>query len=219
MEKRGQIYLLVALVMSVVIFGLVTVTNQARQESIKSDFEKLSQNYATESARLVNSLMTNPAANIGESFKQFSFLFTSYSKTQSPDFGLIYAFLYGGKLYIGNYLKTDIEVDCDTCLDDGYPRLVAGCYGEIPASVGFDGLSVSVQGVYSSVIEQCATEEAVFEGGILPTELNLMIEDIPYSFTLKKDQPQVIMVSWETKGNQRKVFTEGELVEESTMPQ
>ena len=30
---------------------------------------------------------------------------------------------------------------------------------------------------------------------------------------IKKDQPEVIMVSWEYKGNQRKVFTDGDLVE------
>lgn len=218
MDKRGQIYLLIALVMSVVIFGLVTVTNQANQESMNSDFEKLSQNYASESAKLVNSMMAVDPSTIGDDFKKFSFLFTSYSKTQSPDFGLIYAFQYGGKLYLGNYLKSDIEIDCDTCPDVGYPRPVPGCYGEIPASVGFDGLSVKVQGVYTSIIEQCSMEEGAFKGGKVPASLYVKIEDVPYTFTLKKDQPQIIMVSWESKGNQRKVFTEGELVEGNTLP-
>ena len=160
--------------------------------------------------------MANPAADICESFKQFSFLFTSYSKTQSPDFGLIYAFLYGGKLYVGNYLKSSIMIDCDTCSGMEHPMEVSGCYGEIPASIGFDWLSVNVQGIYDSVISQCSRVLGTFDGGVLPTELSMMIEDVPYTFTLKKDQPQVIMVSWETKGNQRKVFTEGELVEGAT---
>lgn len=217
MQKRGQIYLLVALVMSVVIFGLVTVTNQARQESLKSDFEKLSQNYATESARLVNSLMANPEEDIGQRFTDFSLLFTSYSKTQSPDFGLIYAFVYNQKLYVGNFLKTGLEVDCDTC-GEGYPKSIDGCYSDLPASVGFDGLSMTMgieQNKIDTLKEKCILVSEAF--AVEPAELSMMIEDVPYTFTLKKDQPQVIMVSWESKGNQRKVFTEGELVEEGSV--
>ena len=57
MNKRGQVYILAALIISVVIFILALRPNVIIQEKIEDDFEKLSGNYEYESTRFINSLI------------------------------------------------------------------------------------------------------------------------------------------------------------------
>ncbi|MEA3378540.1 MAG: hypothetical protein U9Q69_02760 [Nanoarchaeota archaeon] len=208
MKKRGQIYLLVALVIGVVIFGLVTVTNKVQQESLKSDFEKLSKNYARESSRLINSLIGKKTEEeIAADFMDFTMLFTGYSKTQSPEFGLIYVFKYGDILYIGNYLDEELKISCEGC--DPAEAILTGCYEKIPASVEFEGLSFDMGiDINDLKTEGCIKEITAPEGNL---ELGLEIAEVPYLFNIREDHPEVIMVSWESHKNQRKVFTEGDL--------
>ncbi|RME54331.1 hypothetical protein D6777_04195 [Candidatus Woesearchaeota archaeon] len=211
MNKRGQIYILVALVLSIVVFGLVSVNNKAQQKSLQSNFEKLSANYAQESARFVNSLI-GTEEDLTKRFTEFTRLFTAYSKTQSPDFGLIYVFNYNGKLYVGNYLDENIKIGSG-CVDAEAKCEMLGCYSKINANVGFDGLDVEFQ-VPNEELEDCNQEltDANFPAGV-PLEVQITIGDVPYTFKLKKDQPEIVMVSWENLDEQRKVYTSGELVE------
>ena len=45
LNKKGQIYLLAALILGFVIYGLSTVVNKSEQQKIEGDFERLSDNY------------------------------------------------------------------------------------------------------------------------------------------------------------------------------
>lgn len=212
MQKRGQIYLLVAVVIAIVVFGLMTIVNKVSQEDIKSQFEQLSDNYASESSKLINSLIADPNVDISSAFVNFTLMFTSYAKTINPKFGLIYAFYYNDKLYIGNYLDTRISVGCDGCRK----VVVDGCFETIPATVDFGGLDLSVD-VYNTVIHgQCDT---IFVKGTDfqndPDSVYITIKDVPYSFKIKKGHPEIIIVGWEKRNEQRKVFTEGNFIEAS----
>lgn len=212
MQKRGQVYILVALVLAIVIFGLVQIVNRAEQESFESDFEELSDNYASESAKLINALIANPDVDISSAFINFTILFTSYSKTINPKFGLIYAFYHDGKLHIGNYLDTRINVQCEGC---SRPKTIDGCFETIPATVTFGGLDLNVQ-VYENVISQCnLTLVRGMDFGAVPSYVDITIKDVPYRFGIKPGHPEIVIVSWESRAEQRKVFTEGEFVSES----
>jgi len=211
MNKRGQIYILVALVMSIAIFGLVSVSNNVVQENVKSNFEKLSSNYASESTKLVNELINNPKKEVGEEFRAFTQLFTAYSKIQSPEFGLVYIFEYDGLLYLGNYMDEGFIVSGEC---EGSDCSLDGCYEKIPASVGFEGSGFNID-IPQVEFTECVAEldSGDFKSKIIPDTLEILIGDemVPYTFTLKEGQPEIIMVSWENQGNQRKVFTEGDL--------
>src|SRR3989338_5694531 len=211
-NKRGQIYILVALVLAMVIFGLNTVTNKASQVNIESNFRELSSNYAVESTKLVNSLLTNQE-EVAPAFINFTLLFTSYAKTINPNFGLIYAFEYQGKVYIGNYLDTRLNLRCDTCTD---AKSLRGCFEEIPASITFEGLEADIN-VYNNVIGECnlTLEDADFIGGVIPNYLDITIKNIPYSLKLKRGTPDIGIVSWEANQGQRKVFLGGDFVSAS----
>lgn len=209
MHKRGQIYLLVALVMSVIIFGMVTVSNKVGQEDVESSFEALSSNYAVESSKLINAMLDEADKDIADAFRNFTLLFTSYSKTQNPQFEMIYAFDFNNKVYVGNYLRSKLIVCTD--IECEKPVALKGCYSEIPATVSFDELALPIELYQRSVTETCETE-IEYEAGKEVNGLFLTIGEVTYPFDIKKDQPEVMIVSWESKDRQRKVFTEGSFI-------
>lgn len=219
MNKRGQIYILVALIMSVIIFGMVTVSNRVVQESLESSFETLSKNYAVEGAKLINSLIGT--GDIVTGFKDFTVLFTSYSKTQNPRFELIYALDYNSTFYVGNYLKSRmfvcVDKDC-TCTPEFCLPPLEGCYSLVPASISFDGLAYDPV-IYSSIMSGNCEFNVSYGPGKAIENIDtayIIINDITYPFSITKGRPEVVAVSWETKAQQRKVFAEGTIIPQET---
>lgn len=210
MNKRGQVYILAAIVMSIIIYGMVTITNRVVQDSVASDFERIANNYATETAKLVNSVAEKggSADDMLDSFKKFTVLFASYSKAQSPRFELISVFDNNQRLYIGNFLKEKIIVTCNSPACANIIPL-AGCYQKVPATISFEGLELPVE-VKMEEVEKCETE--IPYGATPPTEMTISVGNVAYQFNLEREQPDVIVVSWETNAKQRKVFTKGRFI-------
>ena len=108
MQKGGQIFIIAALLLGFIIFILVSETQYVRRSIYEDNFEELNKNYQIEAAKFINELIKDPKADVGAKFLEFTTLFTSYSKSQNPDFQIVYAFDYSGKLHVGNYLKEEI---------------------------------------------------------------------------------------------------------------
>ena len=195
MKKRGQIYILAALILIFVIFILVSQSNVIRELVLENDFERLTKNYEAESSRFVNSLLA-AKENISDKFLEFTIYFTSYSKTQNPDFGLIYLFDYDNKLYIGNYLNESIKIS-------GVGEPVEGCFDEIIVGVSLEGFKLNVPGFDRSAISKCSLT-TISEVGTYTK----LIEIGKYSYELEivSGHPEIIIVSREFKEGQRKVF-------------
>jgi len=200
MQKRGQVYLLAALIIGFILFTLVAETNIVRKTIIEDDFEALSKNYERESAKFINNLLEKSSTNVGRDFLKFTVLFTSFSKTKNPEFGVIYAFLYKETLYIGNYLDTEIVI---RSYSPSIP--LEGCYDEVKTSISIAGLDVTLQGVNIGEFSLCTLEKQVPEN----KKLTIEVEDIEYTITLIEDHTDIIIVSRETKDKQRKVFVKG----------
>ncbi|MFH1065083.1 MAG: hypothetical protein V1734_01085 [Nanoarchaeota archaeon] len=208
MNKRGQVYILAAIIMSIIIYGMVTISNRVVQDSVASDFERIANNYATETAKLVNSV-----AGQGEVlpyFKNFTVMFASYAKAQSPRFELISVFDNNGRMYIGNFLKEKIIVTCDISECSAIHPL-AGCYQKIPAKLRFEGMQVPVEVIMADV----APCETVIDYITAPKYINISVSNVAYQFMLETEQPDVVVVSWETNARQRKVFTKGNFISSS----
>lgn len=200
MGKKGQIYIIAAIILSAVIFAIVSVTNLARQEQFRGDFEKLSQNYEREGSRIINLAVKERTDATGR-FGNFTYLFTSYSKTQNPKFGLVYVLDHQGKVTIGNYLKESVAIDTGT-----EPKLeIPGCFENVEASVAFGKLSVNF-GVNDPSIGACI--QTVDEPA--SKKLYVEIENQWYPFELVADKPQLMIVSRMQQEEQKKVFVGGE---------
>ena len=196
MDKRGQVYILAALIISVVVFILVLRPNVVVQEKFEDDFEKLSGNYEYESTRFTNSLI-NQELGVSSSFFNFTLLFTSYSKSQNPNFNLIYAFGFDDKINIGNFMEEQIVID-----DGDNQYILNGCYDKINAVIEFQGLNFESDIDYKDV-EECLLTIDFTEN------ICINMGDLWYPYELK-NKPQIMIVSREEAEEQRKVFIGGE---------
>lgn len=197
MNKRGQIYILVALILALVLYMLMTKTNIIYEHEIIDDFETLSRNYDIEASKFMNSLLSEDKSE-GEVeilFDIFTCDFTRYAKNQNPDFSLIYVFEYGENLYIGNYLEQPILVE------DTY--MIPGCKEGTVISGGVEGLE------FGGSLSMCGCVEPIEP----LSSLDLTIGSTLYEIDITSGRPEIIIVSREDKGEQRKVYTKEEYVD------
>jgi len=222
MGKRGQLYILAVIVLAFVIYTLFTDTNIVKETIIADDFEQLASNYEIESAKFVNYLLSNNVdtpSQVEEYFKTFTGTFTAYSKTKNPDFGLLYLFHYKNKLYAGNYLEEDANI-----ILEGGARAdgIRGCLGVIPAGFRLQGATLYV-GVGVDRIQDVLSQHPLCVRSLSAAGLSFVydttveIEEITggissYEAEITQGKPDIFIVSRETKGNTRKVYTKGRFV-------
>lgn len=192
MNKRGQIYIVAALILSVVIFLLVSQTNFVREILIEDDFEQISQNFDIESAKFMNSLLAGDDDDISSDFDTFTKKFTDYVKVENPEFEFVFVIEYGVDKYAGYYIKKDIKIGPDTTLESNDP---------ITGDVYQDDFSITL--------------EITGEGKVRSVNdtSTITIEDIVYILNIDPGTPQIIIISREEKGEQTKVYLNEEFIE------
>ena len=214
MNKRGQIYLLAALIIGFILFIVITPTNIIKELTIDDRFEELSKNFEIESAKFINRLIEKEK-DVPSSFLNFTILFTSYSKTKNPDFGLIYAFINkeDNKLYVGNYLPDLARFEIQN-----NQVIINGCFDDVNTTLTVAGLNFNVPDITLSSFTQCQKSISVspssqayllditiFEEGINETALKFSTQVAP-------GNPELIIIAKEKKDNTRKIFTKGKFV-------
>lgn len=215
MNKRGQIYILAVILLSIVVYSLSSVVNLSKQEEIKEDFKSLSRNYEIESARLINSVIQEDG-NVSEAFEKFTILFTAYSKSKSPNFHIFYALNSEDSLHLGNFLDEPIYV-YNIC--PGEPGLlnetvVSGCLGNISAQMSFEGFNIAPETMthaeFEDLRKNCFTtlstegvsDKCIGVGGVL------------YGLPLEQNTPEIFSISRLKSGEQTLISSQGNIDEE-----
>ncbi|MDP2907382.1 MAG: hypothetical protein Q8O03_05570 [Nanoarchaeota archaeon] len=239
MSKRGQVFILAAILLAVILFSLSVIRNKFEQREIKGDFEALSENFQIESSKLINSVIDSGAdANkVQESFKSFSTMFTSYAKGKNPEYGLIYVLSFGDKIQVTNFLDREIIIQgCNPDTGNPYSVNVSGGFGEINADLNFEDFNIQAQppvvpinldfgcsdlwGSWAAVPQapQRLTEYCVFlpqptglTGGT-KTEFSVIIGDVSYYLCVEKGVPELMQVSTMKQGEQAKVKGTGKCI-------
>ncbi|MBI2499030.1 hypothetical protein HYV88_02200 [Candidatus Woesearchaeota archaeon] len=210
MNKRGQIYILAALIFSLVIYLLSINLNTAKGTVFSDFFIEISNNYDKESAKFLTSLsqelLKNSELDVQKNFNEFSGKFTSYSKTINSAFGFIYFFDYSHRdnrrVIIGNHLDQPILV----WVDENNKKKIDGCKGEIHLGTTFGDLSEDFMGILGDILEKCSetldltTDDNVYN-------VTYVVSNIKYTSGIIKGVPQIVILSEEKKGEERKVYT------------
>lgn len=200
-NERGQIYILVALVLAVVLFLLVTQTNIIKEKLMVDRFEQIASNYEIEGSKLINSLLSQER---GEEIKgkekeeeeetgrffDFTDKFVEYTKTQDPDIGVVYILNYEEEVQVGNRLSTAIAVN---------EQKLGNC--EVTGEISIEGFPVGVSGYIGGCIISLGDISKVEI--IVPGEGDTYTE---YKFDIKKGTPQLQMVIRKDEENQTKVY-------------
>ncbi|MEK6941174.1 MAG: hypothetical protein AABW49_04725 [Nanoarchaeota archaeon] len=209
MNKKGQVYIIGAVIISVMIFALVVVSNKAEQSALDKDFKRLSENYNLEASRFLNKLFELDNPVLLDSFAYFTLDFSTYSRSQNPTYELFFIFALDNELLIGNLLSHKIEL---YNTDGGFITEVAGCYGGINSEITFGGLSF--QGGYNSLsgFEDCFESYSYIPEKVIICIINTdsSSRDTCYPFKVTPGKPQIMIVSGQTEGEQRQVFIGGE---------
>ncbi len=217
MNKKGQIYLIVSLIIGLVIFVLTSQPNIINARPQNQDFKLISQNYNHESSKFLASIIQEGVESnkIEEKFVEFSVFFTQYSKSQNPSFGLIYLLNYENKVYAGNFFDKKVTL---TFLDENgmfeSTKDLEGCFGDITAGIGYEAGSLKLPISYQTFNQkQCITSKSFSEEKDRAVTLSIENEnDILYEVNLISGQPEVIVISRENVAEDRKVFVEKQFI-------
>ncbi len=90
-SKRGQFYLIAAVIIIVIIFGLVSSKNITTTEAKPVRFYDLSQDYGAETSKVIDYGTYNkfsPAVNISEKIQNISAVYAQYGKEKGINFNL-----------------------------------------------------------------------------------------------------------------------------------
>lgn len=215
MDKKGQVYLLAAVILSIILFSLVAVKNLVRQDDLDNDFSELSSVYDVESARFLNALLeeqkSDPSLDVSGKFFNFSYEFASYSKSRNPNYELFYVFkTNNGAALVGNFLNSSIAL-----FGSGSSPLVSvhGCFEELNAQINFGGIIVTPTGVVGNLLHDCYSTVPVSGERIKLCIVSGSGADAVYSpcypLTLS-GKPQLLIVTGASEGEQRQVYVGGE---------
>ncbi|MBS3163066.1 hypothetical protein J4427_00030 [Candidatus Woesearchaeota archaeon] len=116
MDKRGQFFILGAVIIAMALFVLMVRVNTYEEKILLEDFPDLSKNYESESIKVVNDALLNeldPFVKLDE----FTNGFVDYARTLDPNIGFIYVYKdKNGNSKVVNYLSDE---PADIYGDDG----------------------------------------------------------------------------------------------------
>lgn len=103
MNKRGQFYLVIALILSLTIYGVTYRVNSIAEPKLWEDFNHVSENYITESVIVANGALSRKG-NVTDELRNFSAKFLQYAQKRNPNLGLLYVYSDGDDISVRNYL-------------------------------------------------------------------------------------------------------------------
>jgi hypothetical protein len=103
MNKRGQFYIVIALILSLTIYGVTYRVNTIEEPKVWEDFNDVSENYITQTAIVINGALKNKE-NVSENLDSFSAEYLGYAQKRNPNLGLLYIYSNGDTIALKNYL-------------------------------------------------------------------------------------------------------------------
>src|SRR3989338_6527807 len=108
MNKRGQIFLIAAIIFVMAIYSVVVEYNTIKTYPGLEDYKDLSENYQTEYPKIINFALYN-STNPVEAIDNFTQTFLQEAKKKDPNFGIFYIYKDAqGNLHIVNTLNNKV---------------------------------------------------------------------------------------------------------------
>ncbi len=151
--KKGQFYILIALLLIAYAFQLARQEAPIRKQS--DAFRLLHEGYLAEGARVINNAVYEEA-NVTERLRSFTNGYVAFAKSSEPNFGLAYLLMYNGQLTIGNRLAAALNVTsggASFLVPQGSESAVSAANATLTVSginydFGFSGSDVQLKAVF-----------------------------------------------------------------------
>jgi len=105
MDKRGQFYLIIAVIISLAIYGITYKVNTIQEPELWEDFNDVSENYLVESTYVVN-LALRSQEDVQDKLDGFTRDYLDYAKKRDPDLNLLYIYSNGTNISVQSYLDS-----------------------------------------------------------------------------------------------------------------
>ena len=110
MDKRGQFYILGAIIIVIVLYSLATKVNVIEEQQPLVNFKDIANNYIKESIQTINYALYTDSPDSSAEISSFTDDFISYIRARNPRTGLVYVYSEGdassGKTIIKNHLPS-----------------------------------------------------------------------------------------------------------------
>lgn len=112
-DKRGQFYILFAVLAIVIITGLVTTANYARKVKQPVQFYDLSEDFEAETTKIIDYgvFQSMPEQEIIRQIEVFATEYLEYAQKKDPNLQLVYIYGDSKGIYIDNYAFEDISIE------------------------------------------------------------------------------------------------------------
>ncbi|MBU1246247.1 MAG: hypothetical protein KKH88_01025 [Nanoarchaeota archaeon] len=164
MNKRGQFYLIIVLVLAFLIYGVTGKTNSIEKPILFQDFSDLSENYVTESKNIVNDALYSNSLNVATDLDSFTQEFLVYAKQKNPSVGIVYVYKEGIDVRVANYLDNPIAT---------YDRTISAANQEVVERVVFNVGGKEFVHQVPLKLQDFGTEWYTSSGGLVPLQISV----------------------------------------------
>lgn len=133
-SKKGQFYILIALLLISYAFGLSRHDVPIRKS--KDAFQLLHEGYVTEGSAIINNAVYD-GANATARFSAFTNDYMAFARSAEPGFRLVYLLKYKNQLTVGNRLDDGLNVSV------GSSSYLVGSSSEMTVPVAAAGFKIS----------------------------------------------------------------------------
>ena len=220
MEKRGQVYILAAVIIGVLLFTIFATVNTSKQVDLNANFDRLNENYERESERFINTYVSDnsPTDELEDTFPIFTRDFNNFARETNPEFGIISTLSFtkkdGTKInLVVNMLDTPIFVTTKSS-NDGV--VFTPSKSTVDVVIGCSEIS---EGGIGSPIGGVNTEEAVGNPDVTvctykitdpgADKVFLFVNDIWVGYEIPKKidpKPGLIVTAKSDEGEQIQIF-------------
>jgi hypothetical protein len=197
MNKRGQFYLIIVIILAVVAYGVSSEINSVEEPILFEDFSDVSENYIREGANVINYAIYNNVS-VNETLSSFSKEFLTYAKQRNPTVSLLYMYSNGTNITIKNFFSQTAVINNRTTFGS--------------EEVLVEDIAVEVGG--KEFIHQVPIKIEDFGEGwyslVTPTDkLNLSVGGIIHNFDFRRSDVSEFKVILKAKGQRREVVMGG----------
>lgn len=113
MNKRGQFYIIISIIIAIAAFAVTSTPNEVREAILFEEFEDLTNNYITESEYVVNNALAIEG-DVEARLDGFTREYMKYAKQRSPNLQLLYVYSDGTDVRVANYFDDVLITEDDT---------------------------------------------------------------------------------------------------------
>lgn len=204
MDKRGQFYLIMAIIFSLAIFIITSKNNKIQETVLFEDFSRVSQNYVSEAPKTVNYAFYSDK-EVNPTIKSFTEDFLSFARKTNPTISLLYVYSNGSNVAVVSYLDETTIVGFNSSKTE---NLLGG------QDVSINDIALNVAGV--DFVHHVPVEIKNFGGSFNtivsdPSPfLSLQIGGIFHNFNLEANSPQLQVILTASDGRTARFYTTGQ---------